>query len=183
MKKLKNIFIFTVLVTLGSFIYFVLVYGRYQGHDEEESMLTEIGEGIGGLGLLALALIYGRTVLKLIFGKGALAERILPEIYEDLTRPLLKTILSLLNKTHLHVGVTAIALVALHALFVGISDQNLLLYGVLVLMAWQGLFGFFISWRYSPKQLRKLSYLVHAQFLTGIMIGIFSFFGHLLARD
>ena len=91
--------------------------------------------------------------------------------------------LNLLNKTHLHVGVCAIALIVLHALFMGISDQNAFLYLVLALIAWQGLFGFFLAWRYSPRDLKKVSYLVHAQFLTGIMIGLFSFFGHLLVGN
>ncbi len=183
MKKLKGIFIFTAAVFLISFIYFISVYKTYEGHEEKETVFTEIGEGIGGIGLLALGLIYGRTALKLSLGKGALAERILPEIYDDVTLPLFKKVLRLLNKTHLHVGVAAIAVIVLHALFMGLGDQNLFLYLVLTLIAWQGLFGFFLSWQYSPKGLRKVSYFVHAQFVTGIMIGIFALFGHLLAGD
>ncbi len=183
MKKLKGVLIFTAAIFLVSLVYFISVYNRYEGREEQETVFTEVGEGIGGLGLAVLAIIYGRTVLKLSLGKGALAERILPEIYEDVTLPLFKKVLNLLNKTHLHVGVAAIAVIALHALFMGLADQNLFLYLVLILIAWQGLFGFFLSWRYSPRTLRKVSYFVHAQFLTGIMIGIFAFFGHLLAGD
>jgi len=56
----------------------------------------------------------------------------------------------------------------------------LFLQAVLALVIWQGLFGLFLTWRYTPKQLKQFSYLVHAQFVTGIMIGIFSYFGHLL---
>jgi hypothetical protein len=48
------------------------------------------------------------------------------------------------------------------------------------LVIWQGSFGLFLTWRYSPAELKRLSYLVHAQFFTGITIGIFAFFGHLL---
>jgi hypothetical protein len=54
---------------------------------------------------------------------------------------------------------------------------------VLALVIWQGLFGLFLSWRYTPAQLKKFSYLVHAQFVTGIMIGIFAFFGHILVES
>ena len=54
---------------------------------------------------------------------------------------------------------------------------------VLALVVWQGLFGLFLSWRYSPRELKKLAYLVHAQFLTGIMIGVFAYLGHLLIDD
>jgi hypothetical protein len=41
----------------------------------------------------------------------------------------------------------------------------------------------FLSWRYSPRDLRKLSYYVHAQLVTGIGIGLFAYFGHLLVDD
>jgi len=54
---------------------------------------------------------------------------------------------------------------------------------VLALVVWQGFFGMFLTWRYSPKELKKFSCLFHAQFLTGIMIGIFAYFGHLLLDD
>ncbi len=183
MRKLKGWVIFTTVVFLLSLAYFVAVYNTYAGHQEEETVFSEIGEGLGGVGLIALAIIYGRTLLKLSLGKGTFGQRLLPEFADDLTRPFLKNVLNFLNKTHLHVGVVAVALTALHAVFMGMSDQNLLLWMVLLLVAWQGLFGFFLSWRYSPRALKKVSYFVHAQFLTGIAIGIFSLFGHLLAGD
>jgi len=149
----------------------------------EETFLEEIGEGFGVLGLVALALIYGRTVLKLSLGKGGFAQRIIPMEYTDVGLPFLKRMLRFLNKTHLYVGIMAVATICLHVSLMGLMDQNLLLLLVLLLVIWQALFGFFLSWRYSPKELRKVSYLVHAQFISGIMIGIFAVFGHLLAGD
>jgi hypothetical protein len=65
----------------------------------------------------------------------------------------------------------------------GLHSEILLFLTVLALVVWQGVFGFFLTWRFSPQDLKQASYFVHAQFLTGIMIGIFSLFGHLLADD
>lgn len=61
--------------------------------------------------------------------------------------------------------------------------QILFFPAVLVLVIWQALFGVFITWTYSPKELKRFSYLVHAQLFTGVMIGVFSYFGHLLIDD
>ena len=183
MKKTKNVVVFSLFVFIFSLVYFV--YARFLGGvtSNEETFLTEIGEIFGGLGFAALAVIYGRTVLKLGLGKGGLARRILPEAYTGMSLPLLKKLLQFLNKTHIYVGITAVAAIVLHAGFMGLTDQNLLLILVFALVLWQAVFGFFLFWRYSPRELRKVSYLVHAQFLSGIMIGIFAFFGHLLAGD
>ncbi|VAX33638.1 hypothetical protein MNBD_NITROSPIRAE01-2182 [hydrothermal vent metagenome] len=183
MKKLKHVIFFTVAVFAFSLIYFIYAYNTGQQSENEETFFTEIGEVFGGLALGTLAVIYGRTVLKLALGKGRLTQRIIPEVYTDLALPLFKKVLQILNKTHLYVGVAAIATISLHVAFMGLFDQNLLLILVFILVLWQGLFGFFISWRYSPRTLRKAAYLVHAQFLSGIAIGIFSFFGHLLLKD
>jgi hypothetical protein len=81
------------------------------------------------------------------------------------------------------VGIAAIAVIVLHIAMVGLHPDILFFPVVLVLVLWQGLFGFFLTWRFSPQDLKNVSYLVHAQFLTGIMIGIFSVFGHLLLDD
>lgn len=51
---------------------------------------------------------------------------------------------------------------------------------LLGLVIWQGVFGLFLTLRYSLAELKKFSYLVHAQFVTGIAIGIFAWFGHML---
>jgi len=183
MKKLKNVLFFSAVVFISSLAYFIYASTVGGAKPHEETFLTEVGEGFGSFGLAALALIYGRTVLKLSLGKGGLAQRIIPVEYTDVSLSFLKKLLQFLNKTHLYVGVTAVAAISLHGAFMGLQDQNLLLLLVLVLVIWQALFGFFLSWRYSPRELRKMSYLVHAQFLSGIMIGIFAFFGHILAGD
>lgn len=183
MKKLKKILFFTATVFLFSLIYFIYAYSTGGTPADKETFFTEIGEGFGGLALGALGIIYGRTALKIALGKGGMAQRIIPEFYTELSLPFLKKVLRLLNQTHLHVGVVAVATISLHVAFLGLLDQNLLLLLVFALVLWQGFFGFFLSWRYSPRELRKVSYLVHAQFLSGIAIGIFSFFGHLLLKD
>jgi 1,4-dihydroxy-2-naphthoate octaprenyltransferase len=71
----------------------------------------------------------------------------------------------------------------LHIALMGIPMHILFFPAVLVLVAWQGLFGMFITWRYTPKQLKKLSYLVHAQLFTGVMMGVFAYLGHVLIDD
>lgn len=183
MKKLRNVLGFSATVFIFSLIYFVYASLVSSEKSSEETFLTEIGEIFGGLGLVALVAIYGRTALKLSLGKGGLVQRIIPLEYTDLSLPFLKKLLRFLNQTHVYVGILAVASIGLHVSFMGLLDQNLLLLLVFVLVIWQALFGFFLFWRYSPKELRKVSYLVHAQFLSGIMIGIFAFFGHLLAGD
>jgi len=57
---------------------------------------------------------------------------------------------------------------------------NLFLELVLVLLAWQGFFGIFLLMRVPVAAMKRYSYLVHAQLFTGVMIGVFAFFGHLL---
>jgi hypothetical protein len=89
-------------------------------------------------------------------------------------------LLGFLNRTHVYVGIATVAIILLHIALMGVPMKILFFPAVLVLVVWQGLFGMFLIWRYSPKELRKFSYLVHAQFLTGIMIGVFACFGHLL---
>lgn len=51
---------------------------------------------------------------------------------------------------------------------------------VLVLVLWQMSFGLILSWRGTPQDLKRWSYMVHAQLITGVAIGVFAFFGHLL---
>ena len=97
--------------------------------------------------------------------------------------PPFKTLLNFLNSTHVYVGIAAIAVILLHIAMVGLHADILFFPAVLALVLWQGVFGFFLTWRFSPQELKKASYGVHAQFFTGIMIGIFSVFGHLLLDD
>jgi hypothetical protein len=80
-------------------------------------------------------------------------------------------------------GISTVVVILLHVALMGIPMHILFFPAVLGLVIWQGLFGLFISWRYSPKELKKFSYLVHAQLFTGILIGVFAYFGHLLIDD
>jgi len=145
-----------------------------------ETFLSEIGEGLGEIGLWALLFIYARTLLKMLMGKGSLAKRILPDYTPPTATSYLQQLLAYLNRTHVYVGIATVAIILLHIALVGIPMHILFFPAVLFLVVWQGLFGLFLAWRYSPKELKKLSYLVHAQFATGIMLGIFAYFGHLL---
>jgi hypothetical protein len=183
MKNLKSIFIFTATVFLISLGYFLAIYPNRPEDPEHETFLHEIGEVFGTLGIWALVIIYGRTLVKLAFGQGGLAQRLVPDEYDVSALPPFKALLNVLNSTHVYVGIAAIAVILLHIAMVGLHPEILFFPAVLALVLWQGVFGFFLTWRFSPQDLKKVSYLVHAQFLTGIMIGIFSVFGHLLLDD
>jgi len=183
MRNLKSILIFTTSVFLTSFVYFLLISQNHPEDHEHETFLGEIGEFFGTIGLWALVIIYGRTLLKLAIGKGGLAQRLVPDEYDVSTLPLFQILLNFLNRTHVFVGIAAIAVILLHIAMVGLHAEILFFPAVLALVMWQGVFGFFLTWRFSPQDLKKASYFVHAQFLTGIMIGIFSLFGHLLVDD
>lgn len=179
-KGIKGILFYTAGVFTVSLAYFLYAYTAYPPTPERESFFAEIGEGFGEAGLWVLLFIYARTLLKLVFGKGAIARRLLPDVTPLPEAPGLQRLLGLLDRTHIYVGIAAVALIGLHVALVGLPMHILFFPVVLVLVAWQGLFGLFLSWRYSPRQLRKFAYLVHAQFFTGIMIGVFAWFGHLL---
>ena len=183
MQKLKNILIFTASVFLASLGYFLAIYPNRPEDPEHETFLHEIGEVFGTFGIWALVIIYGRTLVKLAVGRGGLAQRLVPDEYDISAITPFKTLLNFLNSTHVFVGVAAIAAILLHIAMVGLYAEILFFPAVLALVLWQGMFGFFLTWRFSPQDLKKASYVVHAQFLTGIMIGIFSVFGHLLIDD
>jgi hypothetical protein len=155
----------------------------YPPTPERETFLSEIGEGFGEVGLWALIFIYSRTILKLVIGKNSFSKRILPDDSPPADASIFQQLLGFLNRTHVYVGIATVAIILLHIALVGMSMKILFFPAVLALVVWQGLFGMFLTWRYSPKELKKFSYLVHAQFLTGIMIGIFAYFGHLLIDD
>ena len=183
MRNIKNVLIFTVSVFLISLGYFLSIYQNRPEGDEGETFLHEMGEFFGTLGLWGLVIIYGRTMLKIVLGKGGIAQRLVPEEYDVSAIPPFKAFLNFLNKTHVFVGIAAIAAILLHIVLVGLHADILFFPAVLALVVWQGVFGFFLVWRFSPQDLKQVSYFVHAQFLTGIMIGIFSLFGHLLVEN
>ena len=182
-KSFKGILIYTAFVLLVSIAYFVYAYTVYPPTPERETFLSEIGEGFGVVGLWGLLFIYSRTVLKLALGKTTFTKRLLPENFPSDAASISQKLLGFLNRTHVYAGIATIAIILLHIALMGMSMKILFFPAVLALVVWQGLFGMFLTWRYSPKELKKFSYFVHAQFLTGIMIGIFAFFGHLLIDD
>lgn len=179
-KSIKGILIYTASVLIASALYFGYAYTVYPTPPERETFLSEIGEGLGEVGLWALLFIYARTLLKLVMGKGPLAKRLLPDYSAPVAASLFQQLLGFLDRTHVYVGIATVAIILLHIAMMGIPMQILFFPAVLALVIWQGVFGLFLTWRYTPQELKKLSYLVHAQFLTGIMIGIFAYFGHLL---
>ena len=182
-KGFKGVLIYTAAVLFISVAYSIYLFFTYPPVPERETLFHEIGEGFGLVGLWLLIFIYGRTLLKLVLGKGAIARRLLPEYHPSADLPWFDRFLGMLNRTHVYVGITAVCVILIHIVLMGMPIQILFFPAVLVLVVWQGLFGLFLSWRYTPAQLKKFSYLVHAQFFTGIMIGIFAFFGHLLIES
>ncbi len=183
MKKFKHLLLFTAIVFITSLGYFLAIYPNRPEDPEHETFLREMGEVFGTVGVWALVIIYGRTLVKLTVGQGGFAQRLVPDQYDVSAIPPFKTLLNVLNSTHVYVGTAAIAVILLHIAMVGLHPDILFFPAVLALVLWQGVFGFFLTWRFSPQDLKKASYVVHAQFITGIMIGIFSVFGHLLLDD
>ncbi len=179
-KSIKGILFYTAIVLLASVAYFIYAYNVYPPVAERETFLSEIGEVFGEVGLWLLLFIYARTLLKLLMGKGEFAKRILPDYSPPAAASVFQQLLCFLNRTHVYVGIASVAIILLHIALMGVPMEILFFQAVLVLVVWQGLFGLFLTWRYTPKELKKFSYLVHAQFLTGISLGIFSYFGHLL---
>lgn len=180
--KFGFIFVYTLIVGLISLAYFLYVYFVVPVPDERETFLTEIGEFFGKTGLGLLIFIYLRTILKLILGEGNFLQRLLPGYVTTIGSERLRQLLTWMNKTHIYFGILAIAIILLHISMMGFTRYSGILFfpALLFLVIWQGAFGLFLTWRYSPTELRKVSYFVHAQFFTGIAIGIFAFFGHLL---
>jgi len=180
---LKKILIYTAVVTAISIGYYSYAVLLYPPVDENDTFLSEIGEGFGEVGLWLLLFIYFRTAIKLLLGKGAISKRILPEFSSSIDPRPFNKLIHILDKTHVYFGISAVAIIILHIVLMGIPMHILFFPAVLILVIWQGLFGVFISWRYTPKELKNFSYLVHAQLITGIMIGIFAYFGHVLIDD
>ncbi len=178
---LKKVLIFAFGISVLSIAYYLYALFVYPPVEEKETFLSEIGEELGEVGLWLLLFIYARTLIKLLLGKGALSRRLLPDYaspIDDING--INKIIRYLDRTHIYFGISALAIIILHIALTGIPMHILFFPAVLALVIWQGLFGLFISWRYTPKELKKFSYLVHAQLFTGIMIGVFAYLGHVL---
>ncbi len=179
-KYFKGVLIYAAAILFISVAYYIYALTVYPPIEESETFLSEVGEGFGEIGLWLLLFIYARTVLKLFMGKGRLAKRLLPDYSPPAAASLLERLLCFLNRTHVHVAIATVAVILLHILMMGVPLENLFFQAVIALVVWQALFGLFLTWRFTPAELKKFSYLVHAQFVTGIALGMFAYFGHLL---
>jgi hypothetical protein len=146
----------------------------------QRSGLTEYGSALGSLNLLLLAALYGRTLLRLTLEREGLRARFpaAGRLFASLER-----IRDLLSRYHVQTGGAAILSIFTHAWLMTFYRTNLLLYGVLALLLWQGGFGSFLKLRFTPASLKRQVYLAHAQLYTGVAILIFAAFGHLLYAD
>lgn len=185
LKNIRNILLYAFVISLISATYFFYAYTTHPIPEERETFLTDIGEGFGKTGLALLAFIYSRTLLKLFLGQGKMAQRLLPDYTPPLQSSTLNRLLAWLNRTHIYFGIAAVAVILLHISMMGFSRySHILFFPVLLgLVVWQGIFGLFLTLRFSPTELKKFSHLVHAQFITGIAIGVFALFGHWLIDD
>jgi hypothetical protein len=147
----------------------------------DDHFTKEFGEWLGLAGLYMLALVYARTAFKLLVRKDSFWKRLEP-FNIDYAR--IKTasgkILYYLNKSHPYFGVSAIALVYLHCFFISRFYNLLPLRLVLVLLAWQGVWGLVLKTRTAPAFLKKRGHLFHSQLITGALILLFALLGHFL---
>ena len=183
MKKNRALIIFSGIIVVLSLAYFLMVYDPRGVKIPKGGWMHDVAEGIGTMGLWGICLIYGRTALKMAMGSGGLLSRVVPDLYYDPAMSVARKTLFYLNKTHKYVGVATIVVIVLHAALVRLPVSNLFLKLVLVLLLWQGLFGIFLVVRYPPNTLKKVWHLAHAQLFSGVMIGVFAAFGHLLLGD
>ena len=138
------------------------------------------GEFFAVLGFTCLVISYGRTMVKITVNKGGLFERLAPLDTDGKVKTFYDFFMKILNKTHPYVGAIAIISIFLHCYYTGSFLDNFLLRLVLVVMAWQGIFGLLIKTNFLPAKIRGKSYLIHSQFFTGILILILAGLGHLM---
>jgi len=182
-KGLKLFLAYCMAVLLLSLAYYGYILWAHPPSPQRETFLTEAGEGVGEAALWVFVFIYIRTAIKLILGKGPIARRLLPDYTAPVITSHLGNLVVYLDRTHIYFGTAAVALVLVHVAFMGLRSDILFFPIVLALVLWQGLFGMFLSWGRTPRDLRKWSYFVHAQLVTGVAVGILAYFGHLLIED
>ena len=177
---LRGLAPFSILVIGLSSLIFCYLYLKGTPSPEEHGLQKEVAEIFGTGGLWTLAIIYGRSILKILLNKGELLQRLIPEEHYNKSRSLSFQILAFLNRTHKYAGAFALVFLSTHSLLMGLNHWNLFLMLVLVILAWQGLFGIFLVVKFALSSLKRYGYLVHAQLFTGVMIAVFAAFGHLL---
>lgn len=181
MKKPKRLIIFAAVLSLlaGGYV----LFAAPASHQDLPHWRKELGEFAGGTLGWAFAIIYGRTMLKIILRKGPLLQRVLPESSRGEITSYGKKLLSFLNTTHPYLGIISVVLLFSHAYLVGLDQANALLKTIFILALWQFCFGLFLLSRYQIVFLNKAKrygYMAHSQLYTGIAIGILALFGHLL---
>jgi hypothetical protein len=143
--------------------------------------LGRFGNLLGIIGVFALALVYARSVLKIIVHTDTFWKKLEPMNLENIDLKNVSTkILILLNKTHTYLGVVAVALIFLHCYLTGSYLDNLLLQIVLVLLAVEAISGFVLKLKYASAELKQKNYLIHRQFVIGVILIILTIFGHLI---
>lgn len=133
--------------------------------------------------MLSLVALYSRTVFKLLLMKGDLWSRLEPlgvDIVE--AKSLSGTVLSWLNKTHPYLGVIALSFVFLHCVFTNSLQDNVFLYAILALIFAEGVTGMIMELHNIPVGVKKGNYLLHSQFLVGILLLFLTLVGHLLLK-
>ncbi len=183
MKRGRNRLIFLGGVLLLSWVYFVYAWLVLPPTREAHGALSDLGEGMGSFAVWGLVLLYCRGMFKLVINDGPLLKRFLPAEIADTTQNMGQKILRVLNRTHPALGVVTIVLIAGHAGLSSTGRLNLFLILTMAVMFWQGGFGLFLKSKWTPLALRKHSFGVHAQLVTGILILIFAGFGHLLVGN
>lgn len=184
MQRIKKLLVFTAALSVISLIY--VLFAPHPPPTPHNSWRHELGEAAGGALSWLLVIIYGRTLLKLLIKNGTLMERLLPDPPLSQTTSGLKKIISFLNSSHPFVGAATVVMVFVHALLEGLNHANLLMVAIFILAVWQFGFGVFLLSRYQAvfvKKMKRYGYLAHSQLYTGIALGVFALFGHLLAGD
>ncbi len=179
-KSMKRLLMYTGVILIASVAYTIYAFNTLPAAVERETFLSELGEGFGEVAMYALGFIYLRTLLKLLMGKGPLSKRLLPSYTPPPQANMLKKFIVFLDRTHVHVGIASVAIIVIHTVLMGDPMRNLFFPAILILVAWQTVFGLFLRWRTAPRDLKKVSFSVHAQLVTGVMMGIFAYFGHVL---
>ena len=180
---LKRLSAFTAGVLVVGIAYYLYVLSVHPPSPERETFISEIGEGIGEVALWVFVAIYVRTAVKLLLGKGPMARRLLPNYQAPAAASFLDRMVVWLDRTHVFLGIAAVVLVLLHIALLGLHPAIWFFPVVLALVLWQAVFGIFLSWRGSPRDLRKFAFGVHAQLATGVAISVFAYLGHLLIDE
>lgn len=176
----KGLLRFSLIVgtlSLAYFVYFTLRYGQIAG---PKSPWHEAGEFFGSVGAYALVGLYGRSLLKILLSPQNSPRWCQPLFAAEGIKKYGQRVVQFLNRTHYHLGIASIAILLLHAVMEGVGRFNPFLIMVLILLAWQGIFGMLILTKFLPPSLKRPAYPAHAQLFSGIMILIFAAFGHLL---